>query len=88
MSPALHVATDDLRRSLQRVRTVATLGRVVQAGGTLMRTFLAPASPGPIASRDVPGFSVVIAAHQVADLVGAAIESALAQTSPPLEVIV
>ena len=29
--------TDTLRRSLQRTRTVATLGRVVQAGGTLMR---------------------------------------------------
>ena len=31
MTTALH-APDDLRRSLQRVRTVATLGRVVQAG--------------------------------------------------------
>ena len=28
---------DTLRRSLQQARTVATLGRVVQAGGTLMR---------------------------------------------------
>ena len=33
-------------------------------------------------------FSVVIAAYQVADLVGAAIESALSQTVEPLEVIV
>ena len=39
MSPALHTApgADLLRRSLQRTRTVATLGRVIQAGGTLMR---------------------------------------------------
>lgn len=39
MTPALHVETgaELLRRSLQQARTVATLGRVVQAGGTLMR---------------------------------------------------
>jgi glycosyltransferase involved in cell wall biosynthesis len=35
-----------------------------------------------------PSFSVLIAAHNVADLIGDAIESALAQTEPPLEVIV
>lgn len=39
MTPALHIETgaELLRRSLQQARTVATLGRVVQAGGTLMR---------------------------------------------------
>ncbi len=43
IAPSSHVElgrpapTEGLRRSLQRLRTVATLGRVVQAGGTLMR---------------------------------------------------
>ncbi len=39
MTPLLHVetGTELLRRSLQQARTVATLGRVVQASGTLMR---------------------------------------------------
>ena len=37
MTLSLEAETDTLRRSLQRTRTVATLGRVVQAGGTLMR---------------------------------------------------
>jgi glycosyltransferase involved in cell wall biosynthesis len=39
--------------------------------------------PGP-----VPTFSVVIAAHDAAGTIGEAVESALAQTLPPLEVIV
>jgi hypothetical protein len=39
--------------------------------------------PGP-----VPTFSVVIAAYQAADTIAEAVESALAQTLPPLEVIV
>ena len=38
--------------------------------------------------RTTPSFSVVIAAYQLADLVGGAIESALSQTVEPLEVIV
>ena len=36
----------------------------------------------------MPTFSVVIAAHDAAGTIGEAVESALAQTLPPLEVIV
>jgi len=39
-------------------------------------------------TRDVPSFSIVIAAYQVADVIGEAIESALAQTVRPLEIVV
>jgi len=53
-----------------------------------MRRFLAPPPQGPLASRERPRFSVVIAAYQVAGLVGAAIESALSQTVAPLEIVV
>jgi hypothetical protein len=53
-----------------------------------MRPFLAPAREGSPAARERPGFSVVIAAYQVADLVGAAIESALSQTVAPVEIVV
>jgi Glycosyl transferase family 2 len=52
-----------------------------------MTRFLAPpvrgAQPGP-----TPTFSVVVAAYQVADVIGEALESLRAQTLPPLEVIV
>jgi len=52
-----------------------------------MRRFLAPAirevEPGP-----APTFSVVIAAYQVADVIGEALDSVRSQTLPPLEVIV
>lgn len=52
-----------------------------------MRALLAPAdsavAPGP-----VPSFSVVIPAYQAAAHIGHAIESLLAQTVPPLEIIV
>jgi hypothetical protein len=44
---------------------------------------LEPLEPGP-----VPTFSVVIAAYQAADTIAEAVESALAQTMPPLEIIV
>ena len=40
-------------------------------------------SPGPR-----PSFSVVLAAWNAADLVGTAVASAVAQTEPPLEVVV
>jgi hypothetical protein len=36
----------------------------------------------------VPTFSVIIAAYQVADMIGEAIESVLTQTAPPLEIVV
>ena len=51
-------------------------------------TFVAPEPDGPLAGGPVPTFSVIIAAYQAADVIGDAIESALEQTEPPLEVIV
>jgi glycosyltransferase involved in cell wall biosynthesis len=53
-----------------------------------MRSFLAPAPVVPRSPGQVPTFSVIIAAFQAADSVGAAVESALSQTLRPLEVIV
>jgi hypothetical protein len=53
------------------------------------REILAPDPVAPVvALRSVPSFSVVIAAYQVADMIGDAIQSVLDQTRPPLEVIV
>jgi GT2 family glycosyltransferase len=51
-------------------------------------SFLAPPPEGPLEPGPVPTFSVIIAAYQTADTVGAAVASALAQTVPPHEVIV
>jgi hypothetical protein len=53
-----------------------------------MRRFLAPAPRRKLERGSRPQFSVAIAAYQVADLVGEAVESALTQTFPPHEVIV
>jgi glycosyltransferase involved in cell wall biosynthesis len=50
--------------------------------------FLAPAPEAPVAPGPAPTFSVAIAVHDAADVVGEAIESALGQTRPPLEVVV
>ena len=52
------------------------------------RVFAAPASDGDIEPGPVPTFSVVIAAYQAAGTIAEAVDSALAQTMPPLEVIV
>ena len=52
-----------------------------------MRRLLAPPAQN-VMSGDVPSFSIVIAAYQVADVIGEAIASALAQTVPPLEIVV
>jgi glycosyltransferase involved in cell wall biosynthesis len=52
-----------------------------------MRRLLAPPAE-TVTSGDVPSFSIVIAAYQVADVIGEAIESALDQTAPPHEVVV
>jgi glycosyltransferase involved in cell wall biosynthesis len=50
---------------------------------------LAPAVTGPLPRRaEPPTFSIVIAAYQAEGTVGEAVESALAQTRPPLEVVV
>ena len=53
-----------------------------------MSDIAAPPLDGPIQPGPLPTFSVVIAAYQAADLVGRAVESALRQTVPPLQVIV
>ena len=53
-----------------------------------MRPLLAPEPAAPVESAAVPTFSVIIAAYQVADLIGEAIESVLGQTTPPLEIVV
>ena len=52
-----------------------------------MRRLLAPPAQN-VTPGDVPSFSIVIAAYEVADVIGEAIESALAQTAPPLEIVV
>jgi Glycosyl transferase family 2 len=51
-------------------------------------SFLAPAPEPGLEPGPVPTFSVVIRSYQAAATVGHAIESALSQTVPPLEVIV
>ncbi len=53
-----------------------------------MRPILAPPPPPGLEPGAEPSFSVVIAAYNVAAFIGEAIDSALGQTRPPLEVIV
>jgi hypothetical protein len=53
-----------------------------------MTRFLAPTPVRGAQSGPTPTFSVVVAAYQVADVIGEALESLRAQTLPPLEVIV
>jgi glycosyltransferase involved in cell wall biosynthesis len=50
--------------------------------------FVAPPPPDSLKRGTVPSFSIAIAAYQAADVVCDAIESALAQTVRPLEIIV
>jgi len=50
--------------------------------------FVVPEPKGPLQKGASPSFSVVIAAYEAAATVADAVESALAQTAPPLEVIV
>jgi glycosyltransferase involved in cell wall biosynthesis len=50
--------------------------------------FAAPPARGPLEPGRRPSFSVIVAAWQAADQIGTALESALAQTEPPLEIIV
>jgi hypothetical protein len=52
------------------------------------RTFLAPPPRGHHGHGPPPTFSVVIAVHDAAGTIAEAIESALGQTLPPLEVVV
>lgn len=53
-----------------------------------MRPFLAPTPDRPLELGAVPAFSIVIPAYQAASFVVRAVESALAQTVPALEIIV
>jgi glycosyltransferase involved in cell wall biosynthesis len=53
-----------------------------------VRRFLVPVANRPLAPGPVPTFSVVIPAYEAAEYVTAAVESALDQTRPALEVIV
>ncbi|HEX6681054.1 MAG TPA: glycosyltransferase, partial [Gaiellaceae bacterium] len=50
--------------------------------------FVAPAPEGSVARGDAPTISIIMAAYQAADTIAEAVDSALAQTVPPLEVIV
>ena len=52
------------------------------------RSFRAPPAVRPLEPGAVPTFTVVIAAHDAAATIAEAVESALGQTLPPLEVIV
>jgi hypothetical protein len=51
-------------------------------------TFLAPVRDKSVEPGDRPTFSVIVAAHDVADVIGDALASVEAQTVAPLEVIV
>ena len=56
---------------------------------TAMRPFVVPPAPaGVSAAATAPSFSVIVAAYQAAVFVGDAVDSALVQTLPPLEVVV
>jgi glycosyltransferase involved in cell wall biosynthesis len=59
----------------------------VSDGGARWR-FVAPAPAGPVEPGPVPTFSMIVAAYNVADLIGDALDSAFSQTVPPHEVIV
>jgi GT2 family glycosyltransferase len=56
--------------------------------GGAVRPVLAPPAPADLQPDREPSFSVLIAAYNVAGLVGEAVASALGQTRPPREVIV
>jgi hypothetical protein len=53
-----------------------------------MRRFLAPPAIREVERGPAPTFSVIVAAYQVADVIGEALDSIRSQTRPPLEVIV
>jgi glycosyltransferase involved in cell wall biosynthesis len=53
-----------------------------------MRSFAAPPPERPIVPGEAPTFSVFIPAYQAAAFIAGAVDSALAQTFPPREVIV
>ena len=53
-----------------------------------MTALVAPAPVRPVPPAAVPTFSVIVAAFQAAQTIGEAVDSALAQTLPPYEIIV
>jgi glycosyltransferase involved in cell wall biosynthesis len=53
-----------------------------------MRSWVVPEPAQPITPGPSPDYSIIIAAYQAAAFIGESIESALAQTVPPREVIV
>jgi glycosyltransferase involved in cell wall biosynthesis len=53
-----------------------------------MRPHLAPPAPAGTVAAPRPSFSVVIAAYQAVGTIAEAVESALGQTEPPVEVVV
>lgn len=53
-----------------------------------MRAFLAPEPFGPHLRTGAPTFSVIIAAYQAAGFISDALDSVLAQTAPPFEIVV
>ncbi len=57
-------------------------------GASSVSDLLAPVPARRIAAGTRPTFSVIVAAYQVAHLIGDAIESALAQELPPYEIVV
>jgi hypothetical protein len=66
-------------------------GSVVPIRGALMPDpwpFLAPVAREASHDAEQPTFSVIVAAYQVAAMIGDALESALHQSAPPAEIIV
>src|SRR3989442_7824474 len=53
-----------------------------------MRQFLVPRVDHAVPPGKVPSFSIVIPAYQATAYIGRAVESVLAQTLPPIEIIV
>jgi glycosyltransferase involved in cell wall biosynthesis len=53
-----------------------------------VRSFLAPSTDRPVAAGPTPTFSIVISAYEAAGFIDRAVESALAQTVPAVEIIV
>jgi glycosyltransferase involved in cell wall biosynthesis len=64
------------------------LGRSRHGSGATGPRFLAPASDGPVTLGGAPAFSVIVAAYNVADVIGEALDSVRRQSVAPLEVIV
>ena len=71
-----------------RASTASLTGRDSEHLGVERNRFLAPPPERPVEPGLPPTFSVIVAAHNAADVIGEALDSALEQTVAPLEVIV